>query len=137
MARHKAPQTAPAAGSSLIDVPAAPAGLDAVGRQKWTETAATLIPAGLLTSSDLDALEVYCRAWSDVRQCDEAIDEHGAFYQSERTGTWCQHPAVNRRVKAFDSIRRFQTAFGMNPAARNAVTVAPKTVDESENEFFN
>ena len=106
-----------------------------VARAKWKSTAAVLVPAGLLTECDLDALATYCMAWQDVADCDDALAKDGAFFKAD-SGYVGQHPAVSRRYKAMDVIRRFHTSFGMTPAARNAVTVAPAAKDDQESEFF-
>lgn len=134
MGRHKQPKTTPV-GSPLTAVPKPPAGLGSVGRAKWHRTAEVLMPAGLLTACDVDALETYCRAWDEVSDCDKALEDHGAFFVAQ-SGYVGQHPAVSRRHKAYDVIRRFHQAFGMTPQARNAVTVAQRGEDEADAEFF-
>jgi P27 family predicted phage terminase small subunit len=110
---------------ALDKVPPAPKCLGRIGRAKWDETGGLLTGLGLLTELDVDALEVYCAAWDEVRECDAEIKTSGAFFTAE-SGYIGQHPAVVRRHKALDVIRRFQSEFGMTAAARTKVVVAQK-----------
>jgi len=106
--------------SILNRTPAPPRSLGDVGRRKWRATAKLLMGIGVLTAADLDALESYCAAWDELRECEAVVAADGAYYTTDK-GYVGQHPAVNRSFKARDVIRRFMLEFGMTPASRTGV----------------
>lgn len=103
-----------------------PTTLAAEGKRRWEETMRHLQEDDLVTVADLHALEVYCRAWDEVAACDKSIAEHGDTFETDK-GYIGQSPAIARRFRAYDIIRRFQIEFGLTPAARQGVTKTNKS----------
>lgn len=104
-------------------VPPPPANLGDWGKYKWAETANVLVPLRLLTVADMDALWAYCAAWDELVYCDWVLQTMGHYAVNDK-GRVQQHPAVNRRFRVLDIIRRYQMAFGMTPADRTGVSPA-------------
>lgn len=120
--RHVAPEDQPKLQAMTV-APKPPRGLDKAGRDKWVETANLLMPLGLLTAADLDALRAYSEAWSEIVQCRKDIKKDGAYMTNSR-GALTSHPALIRERAARDVMRRFQIEFGMTAASRAKVKVA-------------
>ena len=68
------------------------------------------LPANLLRSPPPTCLEKVPAA------CAEHIDEYGAEIKYD--GRWIANPAVHRRQKAIEVIRRLMLEFGMTPSSR-------------------
>lgn len=105
-------------------VPQPPEWLGKIGKAKWRELAPHLYPIGLLTAVDVDALALYCEAWDELFAMRALIDESGAVAVSEKGGEY-QHPAVGIKNKAIQRIKQFGALFGVGPATRVGLNVAP------------
>jgi P27 family predicted phage terminase small subunit len=106
--------------------------LGKIGREKWDQTVAILLPSGLLTSADVDALLGYCLAFDRLAEYASVIAVEGEF-QLLKNGCKVCHPAVARIDKMKKTIADFHKAFGMSPAARMRLTprvAEPQFVDE-------
>ncbi|MCY2991622.1 MAG: phage terminase small subunit P27 family [Planctomycetota bacterium] len=95
-----------------------------VAWRKWKETAALLLPRGLLTPLDRDALQVYAESWQRLSDCDRTLTDSGE-YLTGPNGAMYPHPAMGERNKALERIRRFQRDFAMSPAARKGKDLDP------------
>jgi P27 family predicted phage terminase small subunit len=70
---------------------------------------------------------LYCECWQDFFDAKREVDEGGATAVSEK-GSVYQHPAVGRKNRAIDQIRKIGAEFGMSPSSRAGLTVTkPKT----------
>lgn len=109
--------------TQLTAIPDPPDGLGEAGRSAWERNACVLFSCGLLTIADLDLFCEYCEAFDEKAKCIAAIEKDGEYQTNLTSQTIVQHPAINRRHKAEDKIRRLAAAFGMSPSDRSGLQV--------------
>jgi P27 family predicted phage terminase small subunit len=121
--RHGDPDAEP--GIALHGTPEAPSGIGESGRRAWETVLPTIAAAGYLANLDLHAFERFCRLHDDLADCERVIEEDGAYHVTDG-GSIQQHPAVNRRLKIIDLLRRYEIDFWLNPTARAGKQVASR-----------
>lgn len=109
----------------LSELPKAPASLGKSGKKHWKDDGKRLLSLGVLTVSDLSALESYCAAYDEVDHCNAILEQQGE-YSMRDNGTMAAHPAIARRDRALDRVRAYQREFGMTPSSRSGVNVTAK-----------
>ena len=124
MDRHGNPDAEP--GNAIRGTLEAPVDMGDAGRKVWETLVPQIAAAGYLTELDLQAFTRLCLLHDEVAECEAAITEDGA-YQTTDKGTIVQHPAVNRRLRVLDMIKRYESDFWLNPTSRAGKQVAPKT----------
>ena len=104
-------------------IPECPGWLAEIGRAKWGECIEILSRTpGLLTKLDGDFLALYCEAFEEFIEARNQIEIEGATCKSENGGHY-QHPAVGRKNKAIERMRRFGALFGMSPSDRVGLNI--------------
>ena len=126
MDRHGSPVAEP--GNAIQGTLEAPVGMGDAGRKVWDMILPQITAAGYLTDLDLHAFETFCALHDEVVDCEASIAEDGSYNTSD-SGTIHQHPAVYRRLKILDMIKRYEADFWLTPTARagKQVTQKPKT----------
>jgi P27 family predicted phage terminase small subunit len=115
--------------------PAMPKSLDARAREVWRECVALLLPPGILTIADGEALADYCRAVSRADAADAVVADEGL---TTATAEGIKvHPAVTIAQRERSAAARLRTLFGLDPSSRAKLNVpeAPKT-DEAADFLF-
>lgn len=110
--------------------PQMPPGLDAYGRQAWKRNAPILERLGLLTEADGDMLALYCDAYSQWRIASKALRKLAPTDEEYRK------VAVSVE-KARDQMRFLAGEFGLSPASRRRVNVAPAEEKDEFQEFLS
>lgn len=110
-------------------VPAPPCWLRPVAQQKWRDSAPTLAKRGVLTELDLDACALYCDAFQELHDAGETLGDEGEYITIEKTGQVYAHPAVAKRNKAIDRIRKLGEQLGLTPNARRGLELPEDTAD--------
>lgn len=92
-----------------------------------------LASRGLLHPEDAHSLAAYCEAVCEFRAAVLWLSEHSdGWYIELPSGVVIPHPALVRRDKSADRVRRFGALFGLNPADRVRVSPgADRAVEES------
>ncbi len=126
----------------LIDPPPAPRHLDRYGKQMWRRLARDLIDAGLLTSLDMFSLEILCAAYGEYRQAHEAIFRPMDQETGKRTERTIEQylrgrnahtaPEITVMKAAFSQYKAMLAEFGLGPASRNRIDVAPRKPEEED-----
>ena len=124
--RHGSPDLAP--GKPLDAIPEPPVDMAEAGREKWHELLPLIRENGYLADLDLSAFTEFCRVYDQLAWIDEVLAEHGEYEMSGHG--WKQHPAVNRRLRLMDLIRKYHQDFWLNPTAR-----AGKQIQKSKKEI--
>lgn len=88
---------------------------------------------GVITVLDAKAMEMMTLAYSEFRQADKEIRDHGSLTVEGHGSTgqvvMKSHPAIAIRDGAWKKFRAMATEFGMTPASRSKVA-ASKQEDE-------
>ena len=109
----------------------APDWLSQGAREKWEELALRLHSLGVLTEIDLDVFALYCTAWSNWRDAEEAVREHGATTKAQ-SGYEAVSPHVTRAKNHLSELIKLSNLLGFNPSARTRIelTLPEKSEDE-------
>lgn len=113
-----------AAPAPVVSIPQPPDWLGPVGKEVWGKVAESLYRIGCLTGVDTNLLALYCEAWDEFFAARAEIEKSGIVAMSDK-GAEYQHPAVGIKNKAIQRIKQLGGEFGMSPASRVGLTVAP------------
>lgn len=115
-----------------------PEWLDSVALEQWERLTRELNELDLLSNCDVDALAVYCDAYSKYLDANNKLKQEGMFVEytnkSGATNT-IEHPAVRVMLKYQDVMRKLSIEFGLTPSAR-AKLAMKKSEDEPVNKFL-
>ena len=113
--------------------PEMPADLDKLARKVWKDALELLVPAGILTKADGEALADYCRAVSLAAQASALVAREGLTVETSEGVK--AHPAVAIQRRERDAAARFRTLFGLDPSSRAKLNV-PEQPKEDPTEGF-
>jgi P27 family predicted phage terminase small subunit len=119
--RKRLPVIAPAITAD--DPAGVPAWLGPVAAAKWAEIHALLADRRLIDDRDRDAVALYCDAWQQLSDANATIKKEGEYFTTEK-GYVGLHPAVLKRRKAVDVIRKLGEQLGLTPRARTNLAAA-------------
>jgi P27 family predicted phage terminase small subunit len=108
--------------------PRAPEGLSPSARGYWKELAGLLCQSRVLTVGDRQGLLLLCEALALHRAATAVLTKEGTTYSTVNAagGTMIRpRPEIAIADGAWKNAMRGLTAFGLTPAARGNVTVAP------------
>jgi P27 family predicted phage terminase small subunit len=109
------PELPPVPASGLV----APAGLVGAGLAEWVRLAGPLAEAGVLQTSDLVALENYCRTLTDLRQYERKAKRAGCELAIAKG-------YANQTIKLRTQVNILARELGLTPSSRSMLKVAPK-----------
>ena len=120
--------------------PDAPRGMSKGARAEWERMVPLLEPLGLLSQQDRASLASYCEAWSDFMKATRRVERQGITITTTN-GNVIQNPALGVKNQASERLRKWAAEFGLSPAARAGLEVAPlapiaKTHTDDASEFF-
>ena len=102
--------------------PEPPDFLDDVAKTHWQELVDVLTAARVMTELDVDALTLYCHAYSLWRHATEKVREEGMVVPTAN-GYPRQSPYVLIANRCYDQMFRLLAEFGMTPSSRTRVAV--------------
>lgn len=114
------------------ETPTCPAWLSVEAKREWRKMTPELERLGLLTVIDGAALAGYCQAYARWKQAEALLDREGLVITTQ-SGYSQPHPAVAIAQKSLALVRAFCSEFGLTPAARSSLHVAP--LDKPESPF--
>jgi P27 family predicted phage terminase small subunit len=117
-------------------VPRCPTHLDDTAKAEWRRVSGELVALGLLTSVDRAALAAYCASYSKWVNADIQIQKFGSVIKSPKSGFPIPNPYCGIGNTALDQMRKFLCEFGMTPASRSRIQVAPTTSVDPFAEFM-
>jgi P27 family predicted phage terminase small subunit len=109
--------------------PTKPAHLTGIAGKEWKRITGFLEHMKVLSRVEAAALEQYCRAYQEWRECCQTIDKEGAVIVETRgTGNNTYdvlktHPIDKRKQYLSALILRYLTEFGLTPSSRSRVQV--------------
>ena len=119
--------------------PPPPAVLSSEAKKHWRIVVKQLYDADLMTNLDIDALMLYCQAYSTWVEAGKAIQKEGVLIKQAAYGgsteRLIQNPWLMVQQKAFDQMKAMLIEFGMSPSSRTRVrTVDKKQPDDGWND---
>lgn len=103
-------------------MPKAPDHLDDAAKREWGRLAKLLMPLGVLTEADADALAAYSIVYARWADAERHLTEDGPVVKSP-TGYPIQNPYLAIANKALEQMDRYLSKFGMTPADRTRIRV--------------
>jgi P27 family predicted phage terminase small subunit len=97
-----------------------------LARRCWRRIVKAM-PDGVITDVDRLALERYCWAYAEWRDCVAYIAEYTDTYQAGET--YRMHPKAKRANELMSQMDKLERAFGLNPADRTRIHVNPPKTD--------
>jgi P27 family predicted phage terminase small subunit len=113
-------------------MPDCPDWLPEGAKLEWEKIAPILHRLGLLTEVDQMALAAYCTALSTWRQAQKVLDTKGLIFTTP-SGYKQQRPEVAIVSRSLALVRAFSAEFGLSPASRARLEVAPSRANVIEN----
>ncbi len=107
-----------AVDGGLSGVPKAPACIPVDLVPEWDAIGRDMVERKILTTPSLGLLESYLVARWTVRQCQQAIVEHGLLVSTAH-GMRKPNPASGLLSKALEAVARLAAELGISPAARS------------------
>jgi P27 family predicted phage terminase small subunit len=107
------------------EVPEVPEWLSLEAKAEWSRLAPQLADLGLLSALDRASFAAYCSAWSDFRESSEHVATEGAILVSAAGGKY-ENPWLSIKKRSSEALRKWGAEFGISPAARTSLHVAPK-----------
>lgn len=107
----------------LSKAPRAPVWLPPEAKEEWRRVLPDLIKRGVLTKVDLSAVENYCFAIGQIRECQKTIAMEGAVIETKHGSK--RHPLFQTLQQMLTESRRLASELGLMPASRNKAERAP------------
>ena len=83
-----------------------------------------MLSAGLLTDLDMDALALYCVAYSRHKDAEDQLRKFGMLQLAPGSGYPMQSPYLAISNKAMEQMMKIHAEFGMSPSSRTRVKSA-------------
>lgn len=117
--------------------PSCPKWLDGKGQYLFRALVAELMPLGLVTKLDAQALARYCQMWSQWREALAYVTDHGSTYPIlDAEGglkSYGEFPQVRQLLKLNEALLKIEREFGLTPSAR-ARLARPESSDDDPQE---
>ena len=117
----------------VFEVPRPPSHLTRHAKKLWKSLAAELVEKGILTITDLPALEACCEIYGQYREAHEAVFHPIDSMTGKRTKrTLAEYlkgrnsqtmPEYTAMTKAFNTFKAYLIEFGMTPASRGKLDI--------------
>lgn len=106
------------------NVPEPPDFLDSSGKQEWVRMAPVLLGLGLLSDIDEVSLAAYCQHYAMWVKTTKRLQREGMVTRIE--GKFPRlNPIISIQQRAQAEMRKWLLEFGMTPASRSRMSVAP------------
>jgi len=102
-----------------------PSHLTALAKREWRRVSVELEQLGLLTGVDAAELAAYCCAYGRWIEAEREVKKHGLLVPSAVPGVLKSNPAIAVVNQCLTQIDKFSSQFGMTPASRSRISVAP------------
>ncbi|WP_322040811.1 phage terminase small subunit P27 family [Burkholderia diffusa] len=112
------------AAEQLHTAPPPPAGMSSRAATEWVRVAPLVVSLGLLSASDLRALELLAETLATEAQLRETLDREGLTIATGAGGSKA-HPALRALSDARAQAARLLDAFGLSPRGRQAIDAPP------------
>ncbi|OMG74906.1 phage terminase small subunit P27 family [Burkholderia ubonensis] len=118
------------ASDQLDEAPPPPDGMSSRAAAEWKRVAPLVVSLGLLTASDLRALELLAETLATEAQLRETLDREGLTIATGSGGSKA-HPALRALSDARAQATRLLDAFGLSPRGRQSIDAPPPSPVEN------
>jgi P27 family predicted phage terminase small subunit len=106
---------------------------DSIASEKWDSLCVVLDQLGLIASSDLELMELFCISWSRYRKLLAIVEDEG-FTIFDDKGNRKRNPSMIELNAIEDKLRRLVAEFGLTPSSRSRLVSVKR---EEKTEFQN
>jgi P27 family predicted phage terminase small subunit len=118
-----------------------PGHLDPIAKTQWKNLAKTLDELGVLSQTDLSALEQCCETYARIRRLRIVIKKlGGTAYESVKPDgevLWKAYPQVAQLERAETNHKAYLTEIGLTPSSRSKIQAIDKKDDNDPLEKYN
>lgn len=104
--------------------PNPPAHLGRYAKQKWAELYPELSKAKVLKSTDRDVLEIYCEAYADYREAQEALREKEKIITTHNKAIQIA-PWQSLKLRSMALMHKLEVELGITPSSRGRMVAEP------------
>lgn len=109
---------------------------------KWYEDMCSELHRwGVITILDAKAMEMMTKSYSEFRQADKELRDHGSLTVSMMGSTGQEvlksHPSIAVRDSAWKKFRAMATEFGMTPASRSKIVANKQDEADAVDDMLN
>jgi P27 family predicted phage terminase small subunit len=108
-------------------------------RAVWERLAPVMARMGILTTADSMALERLCCCYADIRRLATILEMEGATYETKSVSgvpMTRPRPEASQMADADRRLKNYLVEFGLTPAARTRVNVAPGGKPDPLDHYF-
>ena len=117
-------------------IPACPDHLTQLAKNEWKRICKEMKTLGVLTKIERSAIEQYCTAYGEWRECLKDLEKNGRFITSP-SGVYVENPAGRALRGHGTTCLKALIEFGMTPVSRSRLHVQKTTEENSvEKRFF-
>ena len=107
-------------------------------RKTWRYLVKELKSMGLLASSDVAIMTIYCDAWAEYVEACKQVMKTGFLVKSERTTTYYRNPLLDVKSSREKTLANCASELGLSPTSRARLhTDKAKTGKDPMSELFN
>jgi len=112
-----------------------PKHLTGVARETWNEVVPALVPLGLFTALDRQAMTVYCLTRQRFHQAHDELEKQSLIKRSAR-GRQIVNPLLRVVDQAARQLARMGAEFGLSPSARSPMIARGLLEKKKPNRFL-
>ena len=119
--------------------PEMPAHLEKVGKEAWLWLCAQLHTMGILATSDVAIMTLYCDTWTEYVMVRTRINEMGIagmLLTSAKTGSIYVNPLMNIESTLKKQLMSCLAELGLSPTARARLTTTKPREENAKDKYF-
>ena len=106
-----------------------------VAQSEWVRLSADLFKIGLLTKADEVEFAVFCQAYAELQEAEDALVKYGRT-QVTKDGFERKSPWLSIRDEAWKRIHQAAQQFGLTPSSRTKIDVQEKSPIDDKSKYI-
>ena len=106
-----------------------------VAQSEWVRLSADLFKIGLITKADEVEFAVYCQAYAELQEAEDALVKYGRT-QVTKDGFERKSPWLSIRDEAWKRIHQAAQQFGLTPSSRTKIDVQEKSPIDDKSKYI-
>ena len=106
-----------------------------VAQAEWLRLSGDLFKIGLITKADEVEFAVYCQAYAELQEAEDALVKFGRT-QTTKDGFERKSPWLSIRDEAWKRLHQAAQQFGLTPSSRTKIEVPEQTAQDDKSRFI-